>query len=211
MPGLAFDLTLLAVAPRPLRPRWPYPDDAHWRPYLEPGMDALVLGDDPGPLRAIAREALPGLATNARGLSACRLASFGFAFARGVLAHVEDPVAVLREIRSALRPGGRIVLVDADAAVGEMEPTPPAVRSLVWLLSRRMRLRGGQAQAGRRLAQWATEAGFEDVCVELRSAARTGGAFYEAAEALRGLAENPRAFLFERTYVVSARRARAPW
>jgi SAM-dependent methyltransferase len=47
-------------------------------------------------------------------LAAAERGSFDLAHARFLLEHVTDPLAVVREMVAALRPGGRLVLVDDD-------------------------------------------------------------------------------------------------
>src|SRR5439155_4183436 len=56
--------------------------------------------------------------------------SFDVAHARFLLEHVPDPLAVVRAMTLAVRPGGRIVLEDADQDVLRLWPAPPGFAPL---------------------------------------------------------------------------------
>lgn len=99
--------------------------------------------------------ALP-LASDERG-------SFDLAHARFVLEHVADPAAVVREMQSAVRPGGRIVLEDDDHERMCLWPEPPGF-SAVWRAYMRLYDRhGNDAIVGRRLTQILAAAGARPV------------------------------------------------
>ena len=56
--------------------------------------------------------------------------TFDVAHARFLLEHVTDPLAVVRQMVRAVRPGGRIVLEDDDHMVLRLWPEPPGLREL---------------------------------------------------------------------------------
>jgi SAM-dependent methyltransferase len=82
---------------------------------------------------------------------------YGGAFGIDVLHHVEDPPALLRRLREALRPGARAVFLEAN-------PIFPitAVMGLV-----QTEERGVLGITPRNLRRWYAEAGFDDVDVAL--------------------------------------------
>jgi len=64
-------------------------------------------------------------------LSAAERGSFDLAHARFLLEHVPDPQAVVNEMASAVRPGGRVVLIDDDHDQLRFHPPLPQVE-LAW-------------------------------------------------------------------------------
>jgi SAM-dependent methyltransferase len=66
----------------------------------------------------------PPLAPSERG-------RFDVAHARFLLEHVQDPLAVVRAMVQAVRPGGRVVLADDDHDLLRLHPEPPGLRP-VW-------------------------------------------------------------------------------
>jgi len=63
-------------------------------------------------------------------LSEAEWGSFDIVHTRFVLEHVVDPLAVVRSMMRAVRPGGRIVLEDDDHDVLRLSPEPPGVLEL---------------------------------------------------------------------------------
>jgi ubiquinone/menaquinone biosynthesis C-methylase UbiE len=87
-----------------------------------------------------------------------------FAIARYVFQHLPEPVAVARELRRVLKPGGRLAIIDVDAALwGVAEPSFPEVAPIYAKTGRAQAERGGDRLIGRRLHRILREAGFEDV------------------------------------------------
>ena len=64
-------------------------------------------------------------------LAASEVGSFDLAHARFVLEHVVDPLTVVREMKRAVRPGGRLVLQDDDHYLLRLWPEPAGF-SAVW-------------------------------------------------------------------------------
>ncbi|MCK9897880.1 class I SAM-dependent methyltransferase [Frankia sp. AgB32] len=91
-----------------------------------------------------------------------------FALARLVLQHVADPVAVAREVRDALRPGGTFAVLDVDGGMwGVAEPYFPetaAFHARAWMAQS---TRGGDRFIGRKLWSVLRHAGFQEVTLDL--------------------------------------------
>jgi SAM-dependent methyltransferase len=86
-------------------------------------------------------------------------ATFDVAHARFLLEHVPDPLAVVRTMVRAVRPGGRIILADDDHDVLRLWPEPPGL-SAVWQAYQRSYDRhGNDPIVGRRLVQLLHQAG----------------------------------------------------
>jgi len=85
--------------------------------------------------------------------------SFDLAHARYVLEHVQDPLAVVRHMVRAVRPGGRVVLQDDDHDVFRCWPEPAGFGA-VWRAFQRSYDRiGCDPYVGRRLVSLLHEAG----------------------------------------------------
>jgi SAM-dependent methyltransferase len=94
---------------------------------------------------------------------AVEAASFDLAHARFVLEHVPDPLAVVRAMVRAVRPGGRIVLQDDDHDVLRIWPEPPGLRTLWQAYMRTYDRLGNDPIVGRRLVALLHEAGARPV------------------------------------------------
>ena len=90
-------------------------------------------------------------------------ASYDLAHARFVLEHVPDPLAVVRAMTRAVRPGGRIVLLDDDHDVLRIWPEPPGLRALWQAYMRTYDRLGNDPIVGRRLVALLHEAGARPV------------------------------------------------
>ncbi len=96
-------------------------------------------------------------------LSAEERASFDLVHARFVLEHVEDPLAVVRAMVAAVKPGGRIVISDDDHDVLRLYPEPAGVRELWNAYIRLYERNGNDPLVGRRLVWLLHAAGVRPV------------------------------------------------
>jgi SAM-dependent methyltransferase len=92
-------------------------------------------------------------------LSPEEVGSFDLTHARFVLEHVVDPLAVVREMKRATRPGGRIVLQDDDHDVLRLWPEPAGFAALWQAYIQSYRGLGNDPFVGRRLVSLLVEAG----------------------------------------------------
>jgi SAM-dependent methyltransferase len=86
-------------------------------------------------------------------------AAYDLAHARFVLEHVPDPLAVVKAMARAVRPGGRIVLQDDDHDVLRLWPEPPGLRPLWQAYMRTYDRLGNDPIVGRRLVELLHQAG----------------------------------------------------
>ena len=90
-------------------------------------------------------------------------ASFDLAHAHQVLQHVTDPVAMLREMRRVVKPGGAVAARDVDYEGVIISPRMPELEDWLALYLQVHKGVSGEPAAGRFLKKWAREAGFIDV------------------------------------------------
>jgi ubiquinone/menaquinone biosynthesis C-methylase UbiE len=89
--------------------------------------------------------------------------TFDIVHAHQILQHVADPVAVLREMRRVVKPGGIVAARDVDYVNVSIYPQLPGLHEWATLYQRVHRRNGGEPNAGPRLRAWAHAAGFQDV------------------------------------------------
>ena len=85
--------------------------------------------------------------------------TFDLVHARYLLEHVPDPLAVVRTLARAARPGGRIVLADDDHDILRLWPEPPGLNSLWQAYMRTYDRLGHDPYVGRRLVSLLQQAG----------------------------------------------------
>jgi SAM-dependent methyltransferase len=112
--------------------------------------------------------------------------SFDVAHARFLLEHVPDPVAVVRQMVQAVRPGGRIVLEDDPHDTLRLWPDPPGFSKLWAAYQRTYDRVGNDPLVGHRLVALLVEAGAKPT----RNAWPFFGACAGQPELLAGYVEN---------------------
>jgi ubiquinone/menaquinone biosynthesis C-methylase UbiE len=133
------------------------------------GPTGRVVGvDSDGDAIAIARRAAGAAGvdvTFVEGDAATPLERGGFdlAFARLLLSHLVDPMAVVRAMRLAVRPGGFVAVEDLYTPSLHAEPPVPALDRLAAIYSATVRARGGDPTIGPRLQAHLTAAQLVDV------------------------------------------------
>jgi ubiquinone/menaquinone biosynthesis C-methylase UbiE len=93
--------------------------------------------------------------------------AFDLVFARLLLSHLADPVAVLRAMRDAARPGGVVAAEDLDTTTLRSEPPAPALERLRDVYSATVRHYGGDPVLGPRLEALLGFVGLRDVAEQI--------------------------------------------
>lgn len=87
------------------------------------------------------------------------LGSFDVAHARFLLEHMSDPLAAVKQMVRAVKPGGRIILEDDDHDVMRLWPVPPGLLELWSAYIRTYDRNGNDPFIGRRLVSLLHQAG----------------------------------------------------
>jgi SAM-dependent methyltransferase len=85
--------------------------------------------------------------------------AFDLAHTRFLLEHVPDPLAVVRPMVRAVRPGGRVVLQDEDHSIFRLSPALPSLERVWEAYYRTYERVGNDPYVGRRLVSLLHEAG----------------------------------------------------
>jgi ubiquinone/menaquinone biosynthesis C-methylase UbiE len=93
--------------------------------------------------------------------------AFDLAYARLLLSHLVEPVAALRVMRAAVRPGGVVAVEDLFTGTLRSDPPAPALDRLQDVYSATVRFHGGDPTIGPRLPALLATAGLAEVREEL--------------------------------------------
>jgi SAM-dependent methyltransferase len=96
--------------------------------------------------------------------------SFDHVFVCFVLEHVERPVVALQSLKTVLKPGGTITVVEGDHGSAYFHPDSESARRAIDCLVELQRRIGGNALIGRQLYPLLREAGFDAIRVSPRVA-----------------------------------------
>ena len=94
--------------------------------------------------------------------------SFDHVFVCFLLEHLSRPLEALRALRTVVRPGGTVTVIEGDAGSAFFHPDDPAAHVVVACLIDRQAAAGGDALIGRRLYPLLVEAGLKQVEVSPR-------------------------------------------
>ena len=89
--------------------------------------------------------------------------SFDVVHTRFLLEHVPDPLAIVRAMAQAVRPGGRVILADDDHAIFRLWPEPPGSTPLWRAYMQSYSALGNDPDTGMKLVQWLHSAGLKPV------------------------------------------------
>ncbi|MET0768901.1 MAG: methyltransferase domain-containing protein [Solirubrobacteraceae bacterium] len=120
--------------------------------------DALAIARDAAGAAGLRAEFARGDATEP-----FRRDAFDLAYARLLLSHLAEPVAALRAMSAAVRPGGRVAVEDLFTGTLRAEPPAPALARVQELYSATVRAHGGDPTIGPRLPALLARAGLEDI------------------------------------------------
>jgi protein-L-isoaspartate O-methyltransferase len=94
--------------------------------------------------------------------------SFDHIFVCFVLEHLSDPVGALASLKTVLKPGGTITVIEGDHGSAYFHPDSPYARRAIDCLVALQKDAGGNALIGRELFPLLTSAGFSNVSVSPR-------------------------------------------
>jgi SAM-dependent methyltransferase len=186
------------------RDRWPTTQALFQRAGLAPGMRTLDLGCGGGEVSLrIAELVQPGgsvvgvdmdpvklelarAEARRRGLTNVEFrrslanewnepASYDAVFSRFLLQHLRDPVGVLRRMWEGVRPGGLLIVEDADHEGWCCDPPNPGFEFHCRMLREVISAGGGDPTVGRRLLRHFRTAGIPDPVLTVEQPVRRGG------------------------------------
>ena len=94
--------------------------------------------------------------------------SFDHVFVCFVLEHLHEPVSALRKLKSLLRPGGTITVIEGDHGSAYFYPDSKAAHAAIHCQVELQSRAGGNAEIGRSLHPLLVDAGFRDIRVSPR-------------------------------------------
>ena len=94
--------------------------------------------------------------------------SFDHVFVCFVLEHLSRPVEALMALKTLLRPGGGITVIEGDHGSAYFHPDSAAAQKAIWCQAELQRRAGGNAMIGREVYPLLVDAGFEAVHVSPR-------------------------------------------
>jgi SAM-dependent methyltransferase len=125
---------------------------------------------------AVARaRALPNVVFRQADLFTMPDETFDHVFVCFVLEHLRDPVAALARLKTMLRPGGTITVIEGDHGSTYFHPRSAAADAAIACLGELQARAGGDSLIGRRLYPLLEAAGFADIAVEPRVVYVDGG------------------------------------
>lgn len=99
---------------------------------------------------------------------------FDFVYARLVFMHLSDPILALKNCLRVLKPGGRILIEDADRDCMFFEPEPKSFPNFWQKVQEGQRRLGGDPNIGRKLAPLFKSLGFTNLNIEIQTILGTG-------------------------------------
>jgi len=94
--------------------------------------------------------------------------SFDFIYARLVFMHLTDPITAIQSLKRVLRPGGRILIEDADRDCMFFEPIPTSFSNFWNKVQEGQRRLGGDPNIGRKLTPYFKKMGLQKINTEVQ-------------------------------------------